>query len=279
MSTIEPKLKLPADLQAKYSELKNIIRQMEGLLVAFSGGVDSTLLLYTAHVILGNKVLAVTAVSDIHHAWEIEEAVDFARSLNIRHRIVQGTEMNHPEFVSNPPDRCYICKKELFGTFNALAEAEGFAVVADGANVDDDSDYRPGSRATRELGIRSPLKEAGLSKAEIRVISEALALPTWDKPALACLASRVPYGTEITRECLKQVGAAETFLRSLGFSQVRVRHHGAVARIEVPPEEISGICETSMRQRISRELKRLGYSYVSLDLEGYRTGSLNEILE
>lgn len=270
---------LDPSLREKFDNLRAILSDMQEVLVAFSGGVDSTFLLAVAHDVLGDGVTAVTATSAIHPGWETQEAEDFARGLNVRHLLIRSDEMDNPAFTGNPPDRCYICKKTIFSRLLQLARERGIPYVVDGANVGDDADYRPGSRATAELGIRSPLKEAGLDKPEIRRLSRLMELPTWEKPAWACLASRFPYETEITPEALKQVGRAEEHLRSLGLTQVRVRHHGALARIEVLPEDIHRLASPELRERITSRLRELGYAYVALDLVGYRTGSLNEILQ
>lgn len=263
---------------AKYKRLKAILAGMDGALVAFSGGVDSTLLLKAAVDVLGDKVLAVIATSETYPGREIAAAKVLARRLGVRPRVIKTRELENPEFAANPPERCYHCKRELFGTLVAMAREAGLPFVLDGSNTDDTGDFRPGAKAGRELGVRSPLREAGLSKADIRAVSRTLGLPTWNKPSMACLASRFPYGTSIRPAGLKQVGAAEDLLRRLGFGQLRVRHHGTVARIEVPPAELGRAVKPAMAARIVAGLKKLGYRYITLDLEGYRTGSLNEVL-
>jgi len=266
---------MQGQLASKYESLKRILAKTGGVVVAYSGGVDSTLLLKAAVETLADRALAVTAVSETYPAEEVEEAVCLASELGARLRRLHTDELDMEEFASNPPERCYYCKGELFGKLLEIAREEGLPVVVDGSNVDDIGDFRPGMRAAAQLGVRSPLLEAGLTKADIRELSRALGLPTWDKPSFACLASRFPYGHRITRAELAQVAAAEQALRGLGLKQVRVRHYGQTARIEVPQDSIELVAAAENRTRIVSELRRLGYLYVTLDLEGYRTGSMN----
>ena len=263
---------------ASIIRLKNILEQCERVVVAFSGGVDSTLVLRAAHDALGDQVLAVTGRSPSVPSWEIEEAIDLARRIGAAHRILDTDELARPEYVRNEPDRCYHCKTELFERLERLSREENYRWVVDGTNLDDLGDHRPGMRARREHRVRSPLVEAEMTKQDVRECSREYGLPTAEKPAFACLASRFPYGTPVTREGLMRVEAAEKAVRDLGFRQFRVRHHGDVARLELEPVDLARALEPSVRALIVQGLRNAGYRYVSLDLEGYRSGSLNEVL-
>jgi len=252
---------------------------MKRVMVAFSGGVDSTLLLKVAQETLGkNNVIAVTARSPLYPERELTGAKEIARTIGVRHILIESSEMEIDGFSKNPPDRCYYCKKELFEKLLDMARKEKISSIIEGSTLDDDQDHRPGRKAVQELGIRSPLREARYTKSEVRELSKAFNLPTWDKPSFACLASRFPYGEEITTGALQMIDEAEDFLFSLGFKQVRVRHYQSLARIEIYQEEMERLMESSTREKVVKRLKEIGYKYVTLDLQGFRSGSMNEVL-
>jgi len=273
------KAMLEKPLAEKYDRLTTILNDMGSVVIGYSGGVDSTLLLKIASSALGPKALAVIGQSATYPTKEFEEAVALARQMGARFEIVQTEETDVLKFKENPPDRCYYCKTELFSKLQDIARREGIGWIADGTITDDLGDFRPGMRARTEQSVRSPLLEAGLSKADVRDLSRHLDLPTWDKPAFACLSSRFPYGVGITRENLMRIDAAETFLRDHGFRFFRVRFHDAsTVRIEVGPRELPRLVEEPLRQELVAHLKGLGFTYVTVDLQGYRTGSMNEVL-
>lgn len=259
--------------------LESILTQLGSAVVAYSGGVDSTFLLKKALDVLGvEKVLAVLAQSETYPASEVAQAITAASSLGARLRLIHTEELADENFARNPANRCYFCKKELFGKLLEIAGREGYAAVVEGSNQDDLADFRPGREAKEQLGVRSPLLEAGLTKKDIRTLSKDLGLSTWDKPSFACLSSRFPYGVRITPQELRMVDQAEAFLKRLGFRQVRVRVHDQVARLELEPGEMLRVFHDGLAGQVASELKRIGFTYVALDLEGYRTGSMNEVL-
>lgn len=265
-------------LEEKEQQLRALLQSYDSLIIAFSGGADSAYLAYVANSELGDRALAVTGDSASYPTFQRELADRLTTQFGIQHEIIFTKEFEDTNYTSNPPNRCYYCKTELYTNLNELKRRRGFAIICDGSNADDVGDYRPGRQAAREIGVRSPLEECRLTKAEIRELSRRAGLPTWDEPASACLSSRVPYGQVVTIEKLSMVDKAEIALKEMGFRQVRVRHHGDVARIEIAEEELARALDPDMAARMSAALKALGFKFVALDLEGYRTGSLNEAL-
>jgi uncharacterized protein len=263
----------------KHENLRLLLTGMQRVLIAFSGGVDSTLLLKVARDVLGENALAATAISETTSRHERRDATRLAKRMGVTHLLVDSQELEMPEFINNPVDKCYICKKHRFSAMKALADQHGCLYVLDGSNLDDQRDFRPGIRALEELGVRSPLFETKMTKSDIRRLSQQLGLPTWNKPSLACLASRIPYNHRITPKKLQQVDAGEDFLRELDFSpQLRVRHYGDTVRLEIAPDDIQKLAAADLRKRIVDYFKGLGFAFVTLDLEGYTMGSLNRVL-
>lgn len=265
-------------LLTKYELLKEYLKSLESVAVAFSSGVDSTFLLFAAKEALGDRVIAVTASSCSFPARELNEAREYCEAQGIRHVVVESEELEIEGFAQNPINRCYLCKHELFEKIRMIADQEGFREIVEGSNLDDNGDYRPGLMAVTEMGIKSPLREVGFHKEEIRSLSKHLGLPTWDKQSFACLSSRFPYGEEITEKKLGMVDQAEQLLLDLGFHQLRVRIHGNIARIELEPAEFGHFLEEETRLKVNKAFKELGFQYVTLDIQGYRTGSMNETL-
>ena len=265
-------------LARKERALREILAGLDGVVVAFSGGVDSAYLACVARAELGDRALCITADSPSYPRRHRDLALRLVSQLGLRHEFIQTHEMERPEYRANPENRCYFCKQELYGQLTRIARDRGFAAIVDGNNADDRGDYRPGRDAARQFGVRSPLDEVGLTKTEIRQLSRAAGLPTWDEPASACLSSRIPYASEVTGDKLRAIDSAENLLRDLGFRVCRVRHHGDTARLEIDPSDMPRALDDQVRATILHELRALGFRYVTLDLQGYRTGSLNEVL-
>ncbi|MEK6263634.1 MAG: ATP-dependent sacrificial sulfur transferase LarE [Clostridium sp.] len=266
------------ELDLKFQKLKDSLKDLKSVAIAYSGGVDSTFLLKVAADVLGNNVIAITAKSSTYPEREFKEAVKYIEGIGAKHIVIISEELEIEGFSKNPVNRCYFCKKELFSKIRKVADDNNINAVLDGSNADDISDFRPGTKAAMELKVISPLKDAGFTKDDIRALSKKLGVPTWNKPAFACLSSRFPYGNEITVEKLSMVERAEQFLMDLGFRQIRVRHHEDIARVEVNAEERYKFFDIKIMDKVANELKSIGFKYVTLDLLGYRTGSMNEVL-
>ena len=278
-SRIPAMTELPSDLIVKRDRLLVLLRDFGSCAVAFSGGLDSAVLAKAAHIALGDRAVAVTGASQSLAGGELEAAKEIARGIGIRHEVIETGEMSIPQYRANTPDRCYFCKSELFAQVEQVAQRLGLAVVADGSNRDDQGDHRPGIRAARERRVRSPLAECGFTKAEIRTLAAAWEMPTWNKPATPCLSSRIAYGEPVTPERLARIEQAERFLRAEGFEPLRVRYHkGEMARIEVAPQALGRFADAEFRRKVVERLKSLGFLYVAIDLEGFRSGSLNAVL-
>ncbi|MBI5399954.1 ATP-dependent sacrificial sulfur transferase LarE [Candidatus Saganbacteria bacterium] len=265
-------------MHTKLADLKSLLKDLDKAIVAFSGGVDSSFLLKVAHDVLGDNVLAVIADSPTYTADELAAAQTFCQQLGGKYLVIKTAECADENFINNPPERCFFCKQELFTELQKIAKEKNIPHVLDGSNQDDLSDYRPGSRAKKEAGVASPLQQVGLTKQEIRDLSKELGLRTWDQPAQACLASRIPYGTKITPEILKKIEAGEKYLRLLGFKPVRARHHGNLVRLELGEDSLHRLLESDMPSQVSKKFESLGYTYITIDLKGYRSGSMNEML-